>query len=178
MVLEEGSIRAARGGSSRDIRRIKKPSAARDAGFAVYSPFLPCTTNHQAVAIMHFHRLIGGGGGAPVRLCGGANSAPLARHGAPALLSARGGGRRLGRWRLKKQYKQIFLNKTNKSHLRPTSHKPPPPPAAAPPPTRFAAAAAAGEGAWPRCAWCGSGRCGAWWWRVVLLLRAAGFRAR
>ena len=42
MVLEEGSIRAARG-DSRDIRRIKETSAARDAGFAVYSSFLPCT---------------------------------------------------------------------------------------------------------------------------------------
>ena len=47
-------------GSSRDIRREKFTSATRDASFAVYSSFLPCTTNHQ-IAIMHFHRLMLGG---------------------------------------------------------------------------------------------------------------------
>ena len=105
-------------------------------------------------------------------------AASTARGSRLAECARRGAAARALAFKKKNQYKQFFLNKTNKSHLRPTSHKPPPPPAAAPPPTRFAAAAAAGEGAWPRCAWCGSGRCGAWWWRVVLLLRAAGFRAR
>ena len=48
MVLEEGSIRVARG-DSRDIRRIKETSAAaRDAGFAVYSSFLPYTRRNFA----------------------------------------------------------------------------------------------------------------------------------
>ena len=94
MVLEEGSIGAARG-DSRDIRRIKETSAARDASFAVSSSFLPCTIKLSS-CIFTFRRLIVLGG-AHVRLCGGATFAPLAWHGAPALLSACGWARQLGR---------------------------------------------------------------------------------
>ena len=98
MVLKEGSIGVARGGSSRGIRRPKNKGNERCAGCRLCCVLFVFAMHHQ-IAIMHFHRLMFWGG-AHVRLCGGANFAPQARHGAPALLSACDGPRRLGRWRL------------------------------------------------------------------------------